>query len=70
MLELAVGGLYPAQQDVEAILAPRFHERSAILDLGIVSSLQTHHRPTNAYQGPDLVHGASKWLSSFRTAML
>jgi hypothetical protein len=36
LLELAVGGLYPAQELVESILQPRPNARPTILDLGIV----------------------------------
>ena len=34
MLQLAIGGLYPAPDLVEAVLAPRSNEKIAILDLG------------------------------------
>jgi len=36
MLQLAMGGLYPASDIVEDILAPKPNKRTSILDLGAV----------------------------------
>lgn len=56
MLQLAIGGLYPAPDLVEAALAPRPNERTAILDLGSYSACGAR-RSTQLYAGT----GSGAW---------